>query len=987
MAKILIIDDRPPNRLFLTTLLGYQHHQLTEASDGAEGLRIAREQRPDLIISDVLMPTMDGYEFVLQLRADAEIGKTPVIFSTAHYLGRESKALAQKCGITSIIYKPCDPQVVVNIVATALGEQPLQLPATLRQPEEFNREHLKLVTNKVAESADELRAAHDKLSALIELSTDLAQERDPVLLLDRICWVAREIIGTRWTMIVLLEPNRKTVQHLGVAGIHLQDSPALRSALLENGVFKTVTQEGRTICLSDVTSTPTALSLPKGLPRAASLLVAPLVMRGHVDGWICLADKLGLDAFTDEDEQLAPALAAQMAVAYANARLYSDSKKYASKLETEITERTRAEQKVRESEQRLQTVIENLSEGLIVSDSDGQLLNWNRAAMEIHGFNSLDECLLKLPEFAGIFEMSDLDGSVLDLAQWPLPRIIRGERLHNLEVRIRRLDEDWNRVFNYGGTLIREQNGRLAAIITMSDITDRKLAEEDRLLLAAIVESSEDAIIGKTLDGIITSWNKGAESLYGYSAEEVVGLSIATLSPSGDSELTSILERLRRGESIDQFETERITKEGTRVLVSLTISPIKNSSGQVVGASTIARDISQRKRAEEALRASELRYRRLFESAKDGILILDSISGQIVEANPFLIEMLGYPKDELVGKELWEIGAFKDIVASREAFDELQQYGYIRYEDLPLKTRDGVTKQVEFVSNSYLAGKVRVIQCNIRDISERKQAEVALQEKTEELTAMTQQLWQASKLATMGELAASIAHELNNPLATVGLRAEALLTQLPEGSDQRRPLEIIAQEVDRMATLVNNLLQFSRRTHRQISTLDLSEEIATSVGFVHYLLRNRNIAVVREFADGLPSVQADPERLRQLFLNLLTNASDAMPQGGKLTVRARSNGFGDSAVAIDFADTGEGIAAGNLEKVWEPFFTTKPEGKGTGLGLAICRRIVEEHGGTIRIASELGQGTTVGIILPATALSETRAPVEDGSSKAEPLRF
>ncbi|HMG76584.1 MAG TPA: PAS domain S-box protein [Pyrinomonadaceae bacterium] len=977
MAKILIIDDRPLNRQFLTTLLGYQHHQLSEASDGAEGLRMAREQRPDLIISDVLMPTMDGYEFVLQLRADPEIGKTPVVFSTAHYLSRESTALAKKCGITSIIFKPCEPQAVLDIVAAALGEQPVPLPPALRQPEEFNRDHLLLVTNKAAEGADELRAAHDKLSALIELSTDLAQERDPVLLLDRICSVAREVIGTRWTMVVLLEPNRKIVQHLGIAGIQLEDSPALRSALLENGVFKTVTQEGRTISLSDVTSTPTALRLPQGLPRAASLLVAPLVMRGHVDGWICLADKLGLDAFTEEDEQLAPALAAQMAVAYANARLYSDSVKYASKLETEISERVKVEGQLSENKARLAGIIDAAMDAIITIDSGQKIVMFNKAAEKMFGCLAAKVIGQPLDRFIpprftvshaqDIRRFGETGVTTRAMGKTPAVNAVRadGEEFP-VEASISQIEVGDQKLYT----------------VIMRDITERKLAEEDSLRLAAIVQSSEDAIIGKTLDGIITSWNKGAESLYGYSAEEVVGGSIAILAPSGHSdELTSILDRLRRVESIEQFETERITKEGTRVLVSLTISPIKNSSGQVVGASTIARDIGERKRAEEALRASELRYRRLFESAKDGILILDDASGQIVDVNPFLIEMLGYSKDELLGKELWEMGAFKDIVASREAFEELQQYGYIRYEDLPLKTLDGVTKQVEFVSNTYIAGKVRVIQCNIRDITERKRAEEALretnqhlkqalealQEKTNELTATTQQLWQASKLATMGELAASVAHELNNPLATVGLRAENLLMQLPEHSDQRKPLEIIAQEVDRMATLVNNLLQFSRRSHREVSTLDLSEEIATSVEFVHYHLRSHNIEVVREFADGLPTIQADRQQLRQLFLNLLTNASDSMPQGGILTVRATSNGFGDSAVAIEFADTGEGITAENMEKIWEPFFTTKPEGKGTGLGLAICHRIVEEHSGTIDIQSPVGRGTTVHIVLPATS--------------------
>jgi PAS domain S-box-containing protein len=381
---------------------------------------------------------------------------------------------------------------------------------------------------------------------------------------------------------------------------------------------------------------------------------------------------------------------------------------------------------------------------------------------------------------------------------------------------------------------------------------------------------------------------------------------------------------------------------------------------------------------QEALQASELRYRRLFESAKDGILILDAVSGQIVDANPFLIEMLDYSKEDLLGKELWELGVFKDVLGSKAAFEELQRQGYVRYENLPLETRGGLVKEVEFVSNSYLAGRSRMIQCNIRDITEHKRAlretnrhlEGALAElhdKRDELTGMTQQFWQASKLATMGELAASIAHELNNPLATVGLHAEHLLMQLPDDSDKRKPLETISQEVDRMAGLVDNLLQFSRRGHRQVSTVDAGEEIATSVEFVHYYLQSHKIEVVREFAAGLPSIQADRQQLRQLFLNLLTNATDAMPQGGKLIVRAAPSVLHDAeAVAIEFADTGEGITPENLEKLWEPFFTTKPEGKGTGLGLAICRRIVEEHGGKIDIQSQAGRGTTIRIVLPAT---------------------
>jgi signal transduction histidine kinase len=170
-----------------------------------------------------------------------------------------------------------------------------------------------------------------------------------------------------------------------------------------------------------------------------------------------------------------------------------------------------------------------------------------------------------------------------------------------------------------------------------------------------------------------------------------------------------------------------------------------------------------------------------------------------------------------------------------------------------------------------------------------------------------------------------------------------------------------------MTDLVGNLLQFSRRNHPQISTIDVYKEIANTFDLIEYHLRSRQINVVREFADALPTLHADCQQLRQVFLNLLTNASDAMPQGGTLTLRVAAGRaeHGASAIVIEFADTGTGIKPEDLSKVWEPFFTTKEEGKGTGLGLAICRRIVEEHKGTIDIGSRVGRGTTVRITLPA----------------------
>ena len=241
-----------------------------------------------------------------------------------------------------------------------------------------------------------------------------------------------------------------------------------------------------------------------------------------------------------------------------------------------------------------------------------------------------------------------------------------------------------------------------------------------------------------------------------------------------------------------------------------------------------------------------------------------------------------------------------------------------------------------------------------------------LRTKTDELRATTQQLWQSAKLAGVGELAASIAHELNNPLGIATLRMESLMNQTPPDDPRRRAMEVVEQELDRMAALVSNLLQFSRFGHDQVSTVDVRDEIERTLELVFHHLRKRGVTVRTEFAPAVPLIYADRQKLRQVFLNLFTNAGDAMPAGGTLTLRARLGRVlgGAEAVVIEVADSGVGIAPEVLPKVMDAFFTTKEEGKGTGLGLAICRRIAHEHDGTIEIESEVGRGTVVRVTIP-----------------------
>lgn len=382
--------------------------------------------------------------------------------------------------------------------------------------------------------------------------------------------------------------------------------------------------------------------------------------------------------------------------------------------------------------------------------------------------------------------------------------------------------------------------------------------------------------------------------------------------------------------------------------------------------------------------ASEARVQALLEVAVDGIIAIDE-RGIIETINPAAERLFGYAADELLGQNVSVLmpqpfrAEHDDYIARYLASGEKRIIGIGR-EVVALK-RDGTTFPVDLSVAEARVGTKRIFVGMIHDITERKRVEAQLRknaamleravadlrERNDEVHSMTRQLWQAAKLASVGELAASIVHELNNPLATVALRIEYALARTPLDDPRRRALEVVAQETKRMGDLVANLLQFCHSRQEAISTVDVGAELVRSIELIEHHFRKNRIKVELRLAEDTPVVLADRQQLRQVYLNLLTNAGDSMPKGGTLvlTTSAAALPDGRRAARIEFSDSGVGIAHELLDKVTEPFFTTKEEGKGTGLGLAICRRIVTEHEGTLEIASTLAVGTTVRVVLPA----------------------
>lgn len=334
MATILVVDDLATNREVLVTLLGYQGHRMIEAADGSLGLAAARAERPDLIITDILMPVMDGYELVRQLRLDPATRSIPVIFYTAHYSQREARALSLSQGVSEILTKPAEAEEVLRIVARALdrgtaGGGPVEIRA---EDSQFEREHLRLLTDKLFETADDLRATNARLRALINIDLDLASERDSEGLLRRVCASACDLFGASYASLGILAPDGRTVERFVASGAPAADWTAPGERV--NGLLARVVRERRAVRGEIPDGQPDRVGLPRLHPEATAYVAAPVASPTHVYGWLCLSADSGR-TFSDEDEQLVVALAGQVGRVYENGYFHSLAQQRADALRVE----------------------------------------------------------------------------------------------------------------------------------------------------------------------------------------------------------------------------------------------------------------------------------------------------------------------------------------------------------------------------------------------------------------------------------------------------------------------------------------------------------------------------------------------------------------------------------------------------------------------------------------------------------------------------
>ena len=653
-----------------------------------------------------------------------------------------------------------------------------------------------------------------------------------------------------------------------------------------------------------------------------------------------------------------------------------------------VLQQRRSQQCLHRSEQELADFFDNATVGLHWVGAGGRIIRANRAELNLLGYTAEEYIGHHIAEFHA-------DADVIEDI---LQRLWAGKEVRDREARMRCKDGSIKHVL-IDSSVLWEGGTFIHTRCFTRDITERKQEEEIRLRLAAIVESSEDAIIGKDLAGTITSWNRGAEKLYGYAAEEIVGTPISVLiAPGHEDDFPVIMQRLAAGERIEQYETVRVRKDGGLVDVSLTVSPIRDAMGRIQGASKIARDITQRKRAEEALRRQTERLRLLWEAAAvllaadDPDLMLRGLLARIgthVGVDLYFNYVVDDSGDALrltsfegisveEARHIRHLGFGQDICGTvalhrrpliatciQQSDDPKVQlvkaFGVRAYACNPLLAGDRLLGTLSFASrvkDQFDADEVAFIETICKYVT------VAY-----ERLRLLNELKDADR--RKDDFLAMLAHELRNPLAPIRTAVKVLHLKGSDLPEARGARGIIDRQVEHLTRLIDDLLDVSRITLNKLQLrrqpLELSDVITGAVESSRSFIEQRGHELTVTLPPEPVYINGDLVRLAQVFLNLLNNAAKYTEQGGRIWLTADRQ---QHHAVVRVKDTGVGIPSDKLPRLFEMFYQVDASLErthgGLGIGLSLVRRLVEFHGGSVEARSEgPGKGSEFTVRLPA----------------------
>jgi PAS domain S-box-containing protein len=693
----------------------------------------------------------------------------------------------------------------------------------------------------------------------------------------------------------------------------------------------------------------------------------------------------------------------------------AEARSQAARLEAEGIERRRVEEAVHLHNEELQTTVEELELAEEELRTQNEELHDTRQKLDAErrryrGLFELAPDAYIVTDLKGVIrEANQAAGRLLGVAGSaglvgePLMGFIAEDRRQAFRAELEELkategSHGWDgRVNPPGGGMVevsiaataeRDQTGEPVALRwLLRDVTEKRCAEEARARLAAIVESSDDAIIGKDLNGFVTSWNQGAQRLFGYTAAEMVGRPVLLLvPPEREDEEAGILVKLRRGEKIDHFDTVRRTKGGRLIDVSLTVSPIRDERGRVVGASTIARDVTERRRAEQ----TRARLAAIVESSDDAIISKD-LSGVIRSWNTGAQRLFGYTAPEIIGRSVAVLIPEDHADEEPEILRRIGRGESVDHYETIRRTKDGRRIEVSLTVSPIRDERGRVVGASkiARDIGERKRAAEELArhrdrlaelvgERTAELEKSHQALRLSERMAALGTLSAGLGHDMGNLLLPIRARLDVLQArELPE--PVREDLKAISTCAQYLQELSRGLRLFALDPERSDTTGEVTvpaDWAREATPFFRTVL-GKDVEFECDVPADLPPIGVAPHRLSQGVLNLLNNARDAVAGGsggngaaGRVTLTFRREaveGSREAAVRVVVTDNGPGMSEEVRRRCMEPFYTTKTRGISTGLGLSLVHGIVKAAGGSLRIESAPGRGASIAMVLPVAS--------------------
>jgi PAS domain S-box-containing protein len=479
MARILIVEDRQPDREFLTSLFGHSGHTVLEASDGIEALGLVEQQRPDLVISDILMPRMDGYEFVRVLRDIRGLRDVPVIFYTANYHEREARALAETCGVTDVLTKPTEPSAILaRVDAVLTGNRPHGMAPP--PGGQFDRDHAAVVGAKLLEKVRGLEESEQRVATLVEIGQQIASVRDLTPLLQHVCAFGREMTFARQAVLGVVSENGAAIDTILSSGFETPISTEAWTTVLDGDLFRPLLANRHVVHRLNPTGLPEAFGFPATHPKIFSLLAVPLMSPSQVWGWLILLNKVGADSFTDADAQAAGTLGAQAGIAFENVRLVEQLRRHTVILEQEVVNRTQAEAQARANEDRFRQLADAMPQIVWTANADGVIDYFNRRWFDFTGFSDQQSFA---PD--GWLALLHPDDAVAYQQTWS--RAVASGESHQMEYRFRDRTAGAFRWFLGRALPVKAGDGRIVKWFgTCTDIdeqkgTERQLREANRI--------------------------------------------------------------------------------------------------------------------------------------------------------------------------------------------------------------------------------------------------------------------------------------------------------------------------------------------------------------------------------------------------------------------------------------------------------------------------------------------------------------------------